>query len=278
MANSEVTPIAASFIASPANSPVPFEPSKPLLPRLLSTYQAFHKTAEAISHVSLDTIEKEHEHLKILSHQEMALLQKKAECALVEQSWSTLTTLANYSAVISQLGLAYLSAHQGSSASTYLPLIAAAGFNALHAYMDNLGGWNKLSESLLSNHPLAQERMNNLAPIAFFLANTLATALSLRSYETFTPSHGAAISLLQQIPAGLTKAASLKNHYLKTIKSQSELNINSHQSQIQYHQDHVNLFTSFLDLSIQQSRSIKKHLKKPILSLIQTTSIAAQKV
>ncbi|MGR3911957.1 MAG: hypothetical protein QRY71_01430 [Candidatus Rhabdochlamydia sp.] len=278
MPSPEVSSISSSLIPSLSPSQNLFEPSKPLIPRLISNYQTFHKTLEAVSHVSIDTIEREHQELKILSQKEFSLLQKKAECALVEESWSTLSTVANYTATACNLGLAYLLSHNRANQQNAWTLLAVGGLNALHLCIEGLGGWDRTLEYLLQNHSTAQDRLKTLAPMVFFLANTLLTSLSLRHHEAIPASHQTLVSLLKQVPAGLSAVATLKDHYLKTIKSQSEMHIAQNAGQIKYHQDHVDLFTTLLDLSIQQTRSIKTNLKKPILSLIQANSTAAQKV
>src|SRR3569832_1344871 len=136
-----ITNTVLSPVGTSSPDPKAFEPSKPVLIRMMAVHRSLGKTADATSHYILDRIEAEKVQLQAWSKKEMDHLMEVAKRTALEHTWATLKTIAeSFVSVFSFVMGGYLLANGDANAGNFL--IASGVFNVLQAVFARQGMWD----------------------------------------------------------------------------------------------------------------------------------------
>ncbi len=253
----------------------PFEPSKPVLLRMMDVHRSLGKTGDTASHYILDRIEGERVQLQIWSKKEMDHLMEVANRTLLEHTWSTLKTVAeSFISVFSFVMGGYLLANGDATAGNFL--IATGVFNILQSVFARQGMWDWITDTLAEKHEAYRDRLKLALPI---IISTLSLAFSIagsRFVATMQPTD--LVVLLEKARGFIGVGAQGMSSYLTIRKSWEEAKLPGLQAELKSLEQNTDLLTRLLDACIKEGRRMKSMVKKPINALMQATTLASQKV
>lgn len=252
-----------------------FEPSKPVLVRMMEVHRSLGKTGDTASHYILDRLEVERVQLQVWSKKEMDHLLEVSNRTLLEHTWSTLKTVAeSFISVFSFVMGGYLLANGDATAGNFL--IATGVFNILQSVFTRQGMWDWITDTLAEKHEAYRDRLKLALPI---IISTLSLAFSIagsRFVATIQPTD--LVATLEQARGYIGFGAQGMSSYLTIRKSLEEAKLPGLQAELKLHEQNTDLLTRLLDACIKEGRRMKSMIKKPINALMQASTLASQKV
>ncbi len=269
-----LTPVSSlSAAAAPIRVLSTFEPSKPLIPRMLNLREKLSKTADLATHNLIDRLENENNQLKLWSKEQLDHLLANASLSWADQAWSYLETIA--SSVLALFNVAagsYLIASNQGASGHYL--IAAGVLNILHTVFTKYGMWDWIAETLAEKNEAKQAQLKMILPLISFLLSTAASMKGMPGLKA-TPN---LMNILDWLRGSLSTATTVGGRCFSMKKEWTAARTKEIQGHLEFHKQNTDLFSRLVDFSIQETKRLKSTIKKPIVSLMQAATLAAQKV
>ncbi len=252
-----------------------FEPSKPILPRMLALHLSLGKTGDKASHNVLDSLERKQVELQLWSKQEMDHLLVVANRTWMEHAWSSLKTVADCVISIASFVMGgYFLAH--GDTTTGNTLIAVGVFNILQTVFARQGMWDWITETIAEKHEAYRERLKMALPI---IVATLSIAFSIASSKFAANTAPIDVAkMVLQIQGAISVIAQGGNGYLSIKKGYDNAQLPAIQGELKKHEQSIDLFSRLLEIFMRETKQIKSSIKKPINALMQATTLASQKV
>lgn len=271
MADMKVSSINPVLEASRIPSANNFEPSMPLIPRMIKLHISLGKTGDIASHNFIDRLEGQRIELKAWSKKEMDYLMDVANRSWLEQGWAVVKTVADclISVVSFALGGYFLATGNSSTGNL---LIAGGIFNILQTVFARQGMWDWISETLAEKNDAVKERLKLAFPI---IISVLGLGFTIATSRT-TQDPNAVKKILEGFQGFVRMGGQVISTVLSIQKGFDDARAPAIQGELEKSKQNLDLLSRLLDYCMKETRRIK--LKKPITALIQATTLAAQKV
>lgn len=253
----------------------PFEPSKPVLVRMMEVHKSLGNTGDAASHYILDRIQGKRAELQVWCKKHMDHLIEVSKRTLLEHTWSTLKTVAeSFISVFSFVMGGYLLANGDATAGNFL--ITTGVFNILQSVFARQGMWDWITETLAEKHEASRDRLKLALPI---IISTLSLAFSIagsRFSATMQPTD--LVVRLEKAREFIAIGAQGMSSYLTICKSWEEAKLPSLQAELKSHEQNIDLLARLLDTCIKESRRMKSMIKQTAQKMMQRATNISEKV
>jgi hypothetical protein len=254
--------------------PKSFEPSRPsLTPRLIGIHISLGRTADKISHNILDGEERKGAEAKVLSQQDIEHLQKIKNRTWLEDGWSAVKTVADciVSVVSFALGGYFLTTGNATEGNL---LIAAGIFNILQTVFARQGMWDWITETLAETNDAAREKLKMAFPIIISLLGLgFSIAGSRLQMQPNTLSE-----TLQAVSAMIKMGGDFVSKILSIQKGFDDARLLAIQGPMKKNELDIDLLARLVDYCLKQTRQIKSTIKKAATVMMQSTTLASNKV
>lgn len=256
-------------------TPSSFEPSKPILPRMLALHISLGKTGDKASHTTLDSLERQEKELHVWSKEQMDHLLAVANRTWMEHAWSSLKTVADCVISIASFVMGgYFLAH--GDTTTGNTLIAVGVFNILQTVFARQGMWDWITETIAEKHDAYRDRLKMALPV---IVTTLSIAFSIASSKFAANTAPIDVAkMVLQIQGAISVIAQGGNGYLAIKKGYDDAQLPGIQGELKKHEQSIDLYSRLLETFMRETKQIKSSIKKPINALMQATTLASQKV
>lgn len=250
-----------------------FEPSKPLIPRMIKLHVSLGKTGDMASHNLIDRLERERDSLRVWTAKEMEHLSHIGNRTWLEQGWSAVKAVAD--CIVSVVSFAmggYFLATGNTSAGNFL--IASGVFNILQTVFARQGMWDWISETLAEKNEAARDKLKVAFPI---IVSLLGLGFSIAGAR-LNMAPGTLLEHLETAKMYMATGGQVVDSTFKIQKGFDDARIPEIQGGLKKHEQASDLTARLLEYCMKETRRIKSTIKKPINALMQATTLASTKV
>lgn len=247
-----------------------FTPSKPILPRLIHFRETAGKIGDRSTHLCLDRLEREHVDLQIVTKEQFDL---KLNQTWMDQAWSYLTLVSTAGTAIFNfvMGASLLDSGHTAAGSA---LIAISILEIAKELFTHYGIWDRVEKMLSEKSENAKEQLKRILPLLIAVLNFACLSVAAQNSGIYE----GALEGLKWLSQGLQTANSGAQSYFSYRKAEADVQSAEIKAKLDYHKQNAELLSRLVTTLIEETRRVKTTLKKPILSMIQAGTIAAQKI